>query len=63
MHKRLCMMLLLVLLSQLTVGCFTATGRKSAEPHIRYAVGAEPQTLDPRKMTGLQNTNMMIGPI
>ena len=53
MRKRLCLLLVLLLLSQLAAGCFTATGRKSAEPHIRYAVGAEPQTLDPRKMTGL----------
>ncbi|MEN6413260.1 MAG: peptide ABC transporter substrate-binding protein [Veillonellales bacterium] len=36
------------ILSTLLAGC----GRKPMDKHLRYSVGAEPQTVDPRKSTG-----------
>ncbi|MBP1763510.1 MAG: oppA 2 [Firmicutes bacterium] len=47
---------LLIISSSLTAGCLTA--QKSTKNVLRYSAGAEPQTLDPRKSTGLPEANI-----
>lgn len=50
--KAIVLALASIMVVTLVVGC----GKKDAKPntkHIRYVVGAEPETLDPRKSTGM----------
>jgi oligopeptide transport system substrate-binding protein len=42
--------LIIALVATTAAGCITA--RKSVGKHLRYSVGTEPETLDPRKSTG-----------
>ena len=51
--RRFSLILIIIFTASVLTGCFTATGRQGTAKHIRYSVGAEPQTLDPRKSTGL----------
>ena len=54
--KSLLSILLILLSSSLLTGCLTA--QKSSKSVLRYSAGAEPQTLDPRKSTGLPEANI-----
>jgi len=55
--KKFLFSILLILISgSLLAGCLTA--QKSAKNVLRYSAGAEPQTLDPRKSTGLPEANI-----
>lgn len=54
--KLLALVLALLLLGSQLTGCFTA--KKSTGNVLRYSAGAEPQTLDPRKSTGLPEANI-----
>ncbi len=51
--RYLSVMIIAIFAATILTGCFTATKQKSSEKSLRYSVGAEPQTLDPRKSTGL----------
>lgn len=48
----------LLLLMIITMTLTSCSGKPPAVKHIRYAVGAEPQTLDPRKSTGTPEANI-----
>lgn len=58
MSKKILLMLLaasLLLASSLSLsGC----GGKTAPKHLRYSIGAEPETLDPRKSTGIPESTV-----
>lgn len=49
-NKLIVLTLILALAASAAAGC--ATGTKPAGKYLRYSVGAEPETLDPRKSTG-----------
>jgi len=48
--RLLVLALIIALVATTAAGCITA--RKSVGKHLRYSVGTEPETLDPRKSTG-----------
>lgn len=52
----LSILFVIMISGSLLTGCLTA--QKSAKNALRYSAGAEPQTLDPRKSTGLPEANI-----
>ncbi|WP_371361973.1 Oligopeptide-binding protein OppA [Sporomusa rhizae] len=52
--KKLCsVMLVTMLFASLLVGCGSGTTSNTATKSLRFSIGAEPETLDPRKSTGV----------
>ena len=53
-NKRLlCMSLCCLLAAAMLLAAGCTTGKKAANNHIRYALSAEPETIDPRMSTSL----------